>query len=200
MNHCFTHTFILGNGSGKSKSYNDDDGHCGAQARERKQCTICAIFDDQARGRGKRRKESESPSLVTLIESHLTLFTFVYFSVVPWIHLLPRPNPQWAQIMMSKSRKNRGLYPAPLFHMESAHSTWNMFWLRSHPFWWFLSTYIPCGFLVDSMWIPPFHMEFPLGIHMECSTWIPSHFHVDSMWKDRFHVDSTWNPQQPILE
>jgi len=36
----------------------------------------------------------------------------------------------------------RGLYPAPLFHMESmlfhmesAHSTWNMFWLRSHPFW-----------------------------------------------------------------
>ena len=22
-----------------------------------------------------------------------------------------------------------------LFHMESAHFTWNMFWLRSHPFW-----------------------------------------------------------------
>ena len=38
------------------------------------------------------------------------------------------------------------------------------------------------SFHLYSMWIPPFHMEFPLGIHMECSTWIPSHFHVDSMW------------------
>ena len=28
-----------------------------------------------------------------------------------------------------------GIYvESMLFHMESAHSTWNMFWLRSHPF------------------------------------------------------------------
>jgi len=25
------------------------------------------------------------------------------------------------------------------------------------------------GFHVDSMWIPPFHMEFPHGIHVESS-------------------------------
>ena len=29
-----------------------------------------------------------------------------------------------------------GIYvESMLFHMESAHSIWNMFWLRSHPFW-----------------------------------------------------------------
>jgi hypothetical protein len=55
MNNCFTHSFILGN-SGESKSYDDDDEHCGTRVREREPLTICVIIDDQARGgRGKRR-------------------------------------------------------------------------------------------------------------------------------------------------
>jgi len=104
-----------------------------------------------------------------------------------------------------------GLYPAPLFHMESmwnpygihvvphgicpfhmesAHSTWNMFWLRSHPFWWFLSTYIPCGFHVDSTIPHGISTRNPYGM-----------FHMNSiLFPCGFHVDSTWNPQQPILE
>jgi len=41
---------------------------------------------------------------------------------------------------------------------------------------------------VDSMWIPPFHMEFP------------HEFHPISMWIPCGKMDSRWNPQQPILE
>ena len=55
MKNCFTHSFVLGNGS-KSKSCNDEDEHCGTRLRERELRTIYAITDDHARGgRGKRR-------------------------------------------------------------------------------------------------------------------------------------------------
>jgi len=84
-----------------------------------------------------------------------------------------------------------GIYvESMLFHMESAYSTWNMFWLRSHPFWWFSSTYIlhgmgwiPCGFH-HSIW--NFHMD---------STWnLPHEFHPISMWIPcGFHVER-WIP------
>jgi hypothetical protein len=55
MNNGITHSFILGN-SGESKSYSDDDEHCGTRVREREPRTICVIIDDQARGgRAKKR-------------------------------------------------------------------------------------------------------------------------------------------------
>ena len=78
----------------------------------------------------------------------------------------------------------RGLYPAPLFHMESM---WNPYGIHVVPhgicpfhmeyvlaeispilviFFHLYSTWNG----VDSMWIPPFHMEFPHGIHVESST------------------------------
>jgi hypothetical protein len=115
-----------------------------------------------------------------------------------------------------------GLYPAPLFHMDSM---WNPYGIRVVPHgicpfhmeyvlaeispilvisFHLYSMWIPCGFHVDST-IPHgistrnpygmFHMNsilFPCGFHVE--RWIPCGFHVDSMWKDGFHVDSMWIP------
>jgi len=89
-----------------------------------------------------------------------------------------------------------GLYHAPLFHMESM---WNLCGIHVVPHGicsfhmeYVLAEISPILMIffhlystwngVDSMWIPPFHMEFPHGIHVESFTWIPSHFHVDSMW------------------
>ena len=57
------------------------------------------------------------------------------------------------------------------FQVDSIHSIWNMFWLRSHPFWLFHSTFIPYGIHLEwsySITFPSFHMECPYGIHMEC--------------------------------
>ena len=116
--------------------------------------------------------------------------------------------------LSTKCSKNGGLYPAPLFHMESM---WN-----------------PCGIHVVPHGICPFHMEYVLAeispilvifFHLYStwngvdSLWIPCgfhhsiwNFHMESMWNlpHEFHpismwipcgkMDSRWNPQEPILE
>ena len=59
MNRLFTHLHRRKR-RGESKSYNDDDEHCGTRVREQQPLTICAIVDEQTRGeRGKRKWESQ---------------------------------------------------------------------------------------------------------------------------------------------
>jgi hypothetical protein len=94
-----------------------------------------------------------------------------------------------------------GLYPAPTFHMESmwnpchsmsfqmdsTHSIWNMFWVKSHPNWCFCSMHIPHGMggihleSMESIW----------NIHMKFTWNIPQVFHG-------FQMDSTWIPHWKI--
>ena len=92
------------------------------------------------------------------------------------------------------------------FQVDSIHSIWNMFWLRSHSFWSFHSTFIPYGIHLEwsySITFPSFHMECPYGIHMEClwnddvdSTTIPWNGHGFQMDSITFHgitMDFIWN-------
>jgi hypothetical protein len=82
----------------------------------------------------------------------------------------------------------QGLYPAPLFHMNSM---WNPYGIPvvSHGICPFhmeyvlaeISPILVISFHLYSMWIPLFHMEFPLGIHVEHldSIPFPCGFHVE---------------------
>jgi len=89
------------------------------------------------------------------------------------------------------------------FQMDSIHSIWNMFWLKSQPFWLFHSIWnplgmiwIPCGFH-HSIW--NFHLD-SIWNHEIDSTTVPHGFHVDSIWNDGIHMDSTWIPIILTLE
>ena len=89
------------------------------------------------------------------------------------------------------------------FQMDSTHSIWNMFWVKSQPFWLFHSIWnplemiwIPCGFH-HSIW--NFHLD-AIWNHDIDSTTIPHGFHVDSIWNDGIHMDSTWIPIILTLE
>jgi hypothetical protein len=111
---------------------------------------------------------------------------------VPWS--LKKRRGQRARAKLNKTPKSSpfarsgslygGLYPAPTFHMESIwnpchsmsfqmdsiHSIWNMFWVKSHPNWCFCSMDIPHGMG---------------GIHLES---------MESIWN--IHMESTWNIPQ----
>src|SRR6266567_6420608 len=106
----------------------------------------------------------------------------------------------WVLTVTFQAATFGGLYPAPIFHMDSI--------------------WIPCGFHVIPGGFHPFHMEYvlagipliflipfhfysmwiPYGFHMEWSysITIPWNVHMDSIWNGYgFHMDSTWNDELP---